>query len=164
LLQKLKQLLSKTSVDNNSVPPSPSNIEEESEEVLKKYEQELTKLLLSNTMDYIRTTSQQLQTVTGILLSSYIAIFFGLGKQFGFPPGVNKLVYSIPIIFFASSLILSFIMALFSKVSTSSPGDWESAHFAFFENLKRRQKQMYWPALLSLVGLISFVVVAIIAF
>lgn len=133
----------------------------DAEEILKKYEQEVTKLLLSNTIDYIRNTSQQLQTVTGILLSSYIAIFFGLGKQFGLPKNVPTWIYALPIGFFTLSLISSFVIALFSKSSASSPGNWESAHSAFYTNLKRRQRQIYLPALLSLCGLFSFATIAI---
>lgn len=132
----------------------------DAEEMLKKYGEELNKLLLSNTIDYIRTTSQQLQTVTGILLSSYIAIFFGLGKQFGLQKNVPTWIYAIPIVFFTLSLIASFVIALFSEISKSSL-HWESADTAFFDNLKRRQRQIYSPAFLSFCGLISFVTIAI---
>lgn len=139
------------------------SLNKDADEVLKKYEQELTKQLLSNSVEFIRTTSQQLQTISSILLSSYTAIFFGLGKQFGLPKNVPTWVYSIPILFFTASLIVSFVIALLSKTSTSSPGDWESAENAFTANLKRRQEQMYIPAFLSALGLISFAGIAILA-
>lgn len=133
----------------------------EAVEILKKYEQEVTKLLLSNSVEYIRTTSQQLQTVTGILLSSYIAIFFGLGKQFGLPMNFPTWAYSIPIVCFTISLIGSFVIALFGKTSKSTPGDWVGAESAFSENLKNRQRQIYLPAVFSLLGLISFASIAV---
>ncbi len=151
-----------TSNKNNTTTKPPAiAINPDAEEVLKNYGHEITKLLLSNTIDYVRTTSQQLQTVTSILLSSYIAIFFGLGKQFGLSKDVPTQVYAIPIVFFAASLITSFIIALRSKSSTSAPGDWISADKAFDENIYRRQRQMYLPAILSGIGLLSFVVIAI---
>jgi hypothetical protein len=137
--------------------------DQKADEVLKTYGQELTKQLLSNTIDYVRTTSQQLQTITSILLSSYIAIFFGLGKQFGLPQNVSVWYYIGPMAFFTLSLIFSFLIALFSRASQSAPGDWESLHTAFYDNLKRRQKQIYLPALCSLIGLIWFVFIVFIA-
>ncbi len=73
---------------------------------------EISKLLLSSSLESIRGTIQVLQGLTGLLLTSYIALFLGLGKTLG----LDKLplfASILPILLLVLSLGIGFGMVVF---------------------------------------------------
>jgi hypothetical protein len=132
-----------------------------SEGNLKDLQLELVKLLLTSSMDFIRNTTQILQALTGLLLTSYVASFVGLAKQFSLSSLPLPLwVYSLPILLLVLSLGSSFVNAVFYSGQRVVFGDLNSALKGYDEAIRARRKHLVLPSVLTFLGIVALAVIA----
>ena len=76
---------------------------------------ELTKIIFSNSLEFIRTTTQILHGLTSLLLTAYIALLVGLCKDGGLHGFRTIAVAFLPVVLFAGSLTVAFVQAITYK-------------------------------------------------
>ena len=109
---------------------------------------EYTKILLASGLDYVRGVAQTLQTLTALLLTSYIALLAGLGKQMGLDL-LPLSLYALPTGLLFASLIGGFWAAVRHEGAGFTAGDVISAVAAYETVLRKRRRQLVIPAILA---------------
>jgi hypothetical protein len=127
---------------------------------------EISKLILSNNLEFIRGTLQALQAFTSLVLTAYIALLVGFRKDLGFHDKRTLIVAFAPILCWGASLFLSFLTATrqLQGGSNFTYGDLESTVNAYEQILSDRRKQLLIPGVLCLTGLICFFVAFFVVF
>ena len=127
------------------------------EEGVEKLQTEMTTILLTSSMDFIRNTTQILQALTGLLLTSYVTLFTGLLSQASSSAlPLPKPIYFLPILFFVVSLAWSFISAAFYSGYEIVFGDLDSVLKGYDTAIKVRRKQLIWPSVFAVLGIGTF--------
>lgn len=121
---------------------------------------DLAKFLTTSTLDYLKGVAQGLQTLTGLLLTSYIALFVALGKEYGFFE-LSPLVTAIPVASFCASLLTTLLHAIAYRGGDFEYGDLESTLSAYEDAVRARKRQLLGPCALTLIGIASFAVVIV---
>jgi hypothetical protein len=131
--------------------------EEPSEGDVEKLQMEMVTILLTSSMDFIRNTTQILQALTGLLLTSYVTLFAGLlstASSSALP--LPQPIYFLPILFFVVSLAFSFISAAFYSGYHIVVGDLDSVLEGYDTAIKARRKQLIWPSVFAILGIGTF--------
>ena len=114
--------------------------------------------MLSSSLEYQRNISQSLQTLTSLLLTSYIALYVAFGKQYGFF-GISPWVTGVPVLFFGGSLVASLGRAAVYRGAHYEFGDLDQTVEAYETMLRSRRKQLLLPGVLTALGIASFALV-----
>ena len=126
------------------------------QDIEKSVQVEIHRALIANTLDYIKTTAQVLSGVTGVLLSTYIALLVGFRRDTGFSNAGEWLLALIPVVLWLISLTSAFIMAVASPRQDLVVLDLRAAMDTYGRVLRSRRNQLIAPAVLTLTGLIAF--------
>src|SRR2546423_2810667 len=121
---------------------------------------EISKLILSNNFEFIRSTLQSLQTFTSLVLTAYIALLVGFRKDIGFHDKRTLFLAFSPIICWSASLFWGFATAArhLKRQREFVYGDLESTVEAYEQIVRERSKHILWPGILCLLGLVCFVI------
>lgn len=152
-------------------PPSPTSLGEvvsanevyekrkaRQQDIEKSVQVEIHKSLINNTLEYIRSTAQVLNGVTGVLLSTYVALLVGFRRDTGFA-GLGDWLYAlIPMMLWVASLAGAFVMAVTSSRYDLVILDLRASMDTYAEVLRSRRRQLVWPAILTGCGLLAFLV------
>ena len=123
-------------------------------------ERELTKLLVGSSLDFVRGTGEALQSVTGLLLTAYLAAIVAVAKVHG-SLGVSAVVAALPVILFTASLCVLFGTAALYRGGNFVLGDFDSTLSAYESVLRSRRRQVVVPALLTIAGIATASLVAL---
>jgi len=115
---------------------------------------EIGKLIMSSSLEYARGASQVLQAVTGLLLTTYVALFVALGKEYGFFD-VSPFITALPAAFFVASLGLLFARAATYKGGNFTFRDAEGTLAAYKRALDQRRGDLVIPSALTMLGIAS---------
>jgi len=85
------------------------------QEAQRSIDTELTKIIFSNSLEFIRATTQILQGLTSLLLTVYIALLVGFCKDSGLHGFCTIAVAFLPVGLFAGSLTIAFVQAVTYK-------------------------------------------------
>jgi hypothetical protein len=140
-------------------PPDPA---QEEEDDLSAVAIDLAKLLTASTLDYLKGITQGLQSLTGLLLTSYIALFVAFGKQYGFF-SLSPLVTGLPVALFCGSLLLMLVQALLYPGGNFVFGNPVSTLSAYAAAVDVRKRQLIGPSVLTMLGIVSFAIVIVAA-
>jgi hypothetical protein len=119
---------------------------------------DLARLLTTSTLDYLKSTAHGVQTLAGLLLTAYIALFVAFGKEYGFFE-LSPLVTGLPIGCFGLSLLISIIQAIAYRGDNFEFGDLESTLSAYEKAVMVRKRQLLGPCAFTLLGIGSFALV-----
>lgn len=111
--------------------------------------------MLSTSLEYQRNISQSLQTLTSLLLTSYIALYVAFGKEYGFF-GISPWVSGVPVLLFGGSLVASLGRAAVYRGVEYEFGDLDETVRAYDTVLRERRKQLLLPGVLTMLGIASF--------
>jgi len=122
---------------------------------------DLAKLLLASNLEFVRSTSQTLQALNTLLLTTYVALFVALGDEYGFFT-VTPVLTALPIVCFGGSLLISVLRSIAVRKRLFVVGDLAQTFSAYESVLKQRRRQVWLPAALTALGVgsIAGVVVA----
>jgi hypothetical protein len=130
------------------------------EKVERPIDTELTKIIFSNSFEFIRATTQILQGLTSLLLTSYLALLVGFCKDSGLRGFGTLAAAFLPVILFAGSLIIAFVQAVTYKgadITLDQDGNPVGAIATYETIASARRRQLLWPATLSAIGVIAFI-------
>jgi len=116
---------------------------------------EMTRLMLSTSVEYQRNISQSLHTLTSLLLTSYIALYVAFGKEYGFF-GISPWVSGAPVLLFGGSLVTSLGRAAVYRGAQYEFGNLDETVEAYETMLRERRKQLLLPGVLTALGIASF--------
>lgn len=125
-------------------------------EVQNSLHVEIYKSLITNTFDYLRTTTQALQTVTGLFLTAYLALLAAFRKDIGFPDLATLLWAMTPVFFWALSLASLLVTAITYGGFDFAVLGFEQAMNTYAMVLRARRRQLIAPAICTLLGIIAF--------
>jgi hypothetical protein len=125
------------------------------QDIEKSVQVEIHKALITNTLDYIKTTAQVLSGVTGVLLSTYIALLVGFRRDTGLSGAGEWLLALIPVTCWLASIASAFMMAVASPRYDLVVLDLRAAMDTYGQVLRSRRRQLIVPSLLTLTGLIA---------
>ena len=125
------------------------------EVTLGTFASDLAKLLTTSTLDYLKGIAHGMQTLTGLLLTAYIALFVAFGKEYGFFE-LSPLVTGVPVACFGLSLLVGLIHAIAYRGGDFEYGDLESTLSAYEKAVTARKRQLLGPCVLTLLGIGSF--------
>lgn len=123
------------------------------DEDIRDLPMEISKLLLSSTIEYIQNTAQMLQAFTGLILTSYLTLLLGFPNKFWLS-NIPDVVYLAPIIFFLSSILFNLLDSLRYTGFNFVFGDLESTIEVYERVLSARRKQMILPSVFLALGVI----------
>jgi hypothetical protein len=126
----------------------------------EKLQLELSKMLLSSSLEFVRGSLQTLQALTGALLTAYLTLLVGFGKQSGLI-NLPLPLYIIPPFLLGISMVIAFISVLTYKGVNLTPGTIEAAVAAYETVVAARRGHLILPSILTLLGVLSLVIVAI---
>lgn len=130
------------------------------QEAQRSIDTELTKIIFSNSLEFIRATTQILQGLTSLLLTVYIALLVGLCKDSGLHGFCTITVAFLPVGLFAGSLTIAFVQAVTYKgadITLDKNGNPVGA-IATDETISAaRRRQLHWPAILTAIGIVAFI-------
>lgn len=162
-------LLGRVLADELSAPPRPRVLVSASsdsvyearrarqQDIEKGVQIDIHRSLINNTLEYIRNTAQVLNGVTGVLLSTYVALLVGFRKDTGFAGLGDWLWALIPAMLWMASLASAFVMAVTSSRYDLVILDLQAALETYAEVLHSRRRQLIAPAILTGCGLLAFV-------
>lgn len=116
---------------------------------------EMTRLMLSTSLEYQRNVSQSLHTLTSLLLTSYIALYVAFGKEYGFF-GISPWISGLPVLLFGGSLVASLGRAAVYQGAQYEFGDLDETVEAYETVLRERRKQLLLPGALTALGIAAF--------
>lgn len=119
---------------------------------------EAAKIVLTNSVDYIKTTAQTLQALTGLLLTAYVALLVGFCKDTGLPETGSLVQGFLPIVLLIASLLTSGISAIFHKGGTlwfDEARQPQEPLSTLDQVLKARRRQLLWPGVLTLLSVVA---------
>ncbi len=116
---------------------------------------EMTKLMLAASLEYQRYVNQGLQTLTSLMLTSYIALYVAFGKEYGFFD-ISPLVSGLPVLLFGASLVSLLGRAAVYPGAQYEFGDLDETVTAYETVLRERRKQLVLPCVLTALGIASF--------
>lgn len=119
---------------------------------------QITVLLLTNSLEYLRGTSQVLQTLTSLLLTAYVALLGAVGESLGLL-SMSVVVTGLPIALFTLSLALLFVRAATYRGEQFTFHDIDGTLKAYEAAVQERRKQLVAPSILTLLGIASFALV-----
>jgi len=126
------------------------------QDIEKSVQVEIHRALIANTLDYIKTTSQVLSGVTGVLLSTYIALLVGFRRDTGINGIGEWFCVLIPVMLWLASIASAFVMAVASPRQDLVVLDLRAARETYGQVLRARRNQLIAPAILTLFGLVAF--------
>jgi hypothetical protein len=121
---------------------------------------ELTKIIFSNSLEFIRATTQILQGLTSLLLTAYIALLVGFCKDSGLHGFRTIAVAFLPVVLFAGSLTIAFVQAVTYKganITLDKNGNPIGAIATYEAIAAARRRQLRWPAILTAIGILAFI-------
>jgi hypothetical protein len=142
-----------------STPDPYAKARERQSDLKKSVQLEIHKATINNTFDHIKTTSQTLNTVTGLLLTTYIALVVGFRKEVGFPEPLHWLSALAPAACWIGSLTLAFFQVIMQPGVDLAVSTYTHALQTYSEIIAIRRRQLRIPAILTLLGLIAFAVI-----
>ena len=137
-----------------SVPAEFAAAAEAFENQQRTMQLELLKIVWSSSFDFVKTTSQLLQALSTLLVTAYIALLAGLGKQLSLNTVPTGWII-LPVALFVASLAVSFAGAALYRGESVDLTDLHSAATAFERTLEHRRMQLWAPALLLLAGIVA---------
>jgi hypothetical protein len=130
------------------------------EEAERPIDAELTKIIFSNSFEFIRATTQILQGLTSLLLTSYIALLVAFCKDNGLHGFGTVAVAFLPVVLFAGSLTIAFVQAVTYKgadITFDEAGNPVGAITTYETIAAARRGHLLWPAILTAIGIIAFI-------
>jgi hypothetical protein len=115
---------------------------------------ELSKVVWTSSVDFIRSTSSLLQTITTLLVTSYLGFIAALGRQLALY-AIPTWVVILPICLFILSLGVSFGSAALYQGERMRLTNLRETATAFEETMKRRREQLLIPAILTMLGILA---------
>jgi hypothetical protein len=128
-------------------------------DIEKSVQVEIHKALIANTLDYLKATSQVLSGLTGVLLTSYIALLVGFRRDSPLVDAQDWVAALAPVILWVASIASGFVMAVTSPRYDFVVLDLGAAMDTYASVVRSRSRQIIVPALLTVGGLIAFVLV-----
>jgi hypothetical protein len=122
---------------------------------------ESSKLVLSNSFEFIRATAQILQGLTGLLLTSYITLLVGFCKDSGIGTGYRVVFAFLPLLSLGASLSISIVQAIRyrgSQLVIDEHGNPLNAFETLRSVLTDRRRHLRLPAILTSIGVVTFIV------
>lgn len=123
---------------------------------------EAVKVILSSSLDFIKTTGQALQTLSSLLLTAYIALLVGFCKDASFEGHWTYILTFLPIALLLTSLVITGAFAIIGYRGRTLLIDEKGIAYEPFDLLgeivNARKRQIYIPALLTMLGVVSIIV------
>ncbi len=119
---------------------------------------EISKSLLSGSLATTRGAVQMLQALSGLLLTSYTTLLVGFGQRLNIGK-IHPILLGLPIAFYTISLLISFGQVFFYRGAHFALGDLESGLKAYEEVISEQRRQLVWPLVFLVGGLVSVTVV-----
>jgi hypothetical protein len=130
-----------------SAPDETSDAEEVS------FASDLTKILLGDTLEFLRAQAQALQAITGLLLTAYVALLVTIWERQDVAVGVvTGIICLAPVALLVASLAVMIFRATTSGSATIVVGSLESAVAAYEHAIATRRSQLVIPGILTLAG------------
>jgi hypothetical protein len=121
---------------------------------------EITKLLLSNSFEYLRGAGQTVQALTALLLTAYVSILGIMLREVDLQRMSLSywIVAFLPSMLFIISLIVTLVSILLYRGSNITVNNVESIVNQYEVALQTRRKQVMISSILTLVGIIALCV------
>jgi hypothetical protein len=126
------------------------------QDIEKSVQVDIHRALINSTLEFIRGMGQVVSGVTGILLSTYVALLVGFRRDTGFESWRDWLLALAPAIFWFASLVGAFLAALASPRYDLVVLDLRAAMETYAQVVRSRKHQLILPSALALGGLIAF--------
>jgi hypothetical protein len=126
---------------------------------------DISKLLLSSNLEFIRGVGQTLQAITSLFLTAYIALLVNIANGFSNVTLCIFILLLLPVLLWSGSLVSAFVGS-FSHVQSGDEfvlDDLSSTFLTYEKVIKKRRKMLFIPALLSLSGVVAFFVAFFVA-
>src|SRR5256885_11943749 len=125
-------------------------------------ELEVTKVIFANSFEFLRSTAQVIQALTGLLLTAYIALLVGFCRDHGLHGACQLLAAFAPIALFSASLAIALIQAITYKgtkfVMDESTGIPLKPFDTYDTIISERRHQLVWPSFLTGAGVLMLIV------
>jgi hypothetical protein len=126
------------------------------QDIEKSVQVDIHRALINSTLEFIRGMGQVVSGVTGILLSTYVALLVGFRRETGFEGWRDWLLALAPAIFWLASLVSAYLAALASPRYDLVVLDLRAAMETYAQVVRSRKHQLILPSALALGGLIAF--------
>jgi hypothetical protein len=116
---------------------------------------DLAKLLIGDSLQFLRGQVQTLQAVLGLLLTGYVALLIAVWKEVEVELGTTTTILSLaPVAIFVASLCVVLARAVLYRPSSIVLGSVDSALDAYEKALAVRRSQLVLPGILGVVGIV----------
>ena len=115
---------------------------------------ELTKLVLNSNLEFVRTTTQIVQGLSGALLTASVAATVALGGVRRFQD-VPIVLAALPTVFFAGALVCLAVTGLSRRQQLFDYTSLESTLSAYEDVLDRRRRDLLIPSVLLSSGVLA---------